>query len=50
MIIELDHNKSNRMICVPSDHSDQPAHLHSPIRVIAVHLKKPWVLKAPSED
>ena len=35
------------MTCVPSEDSDQPGHLPSLIRVLAVHMKKAWVLSYP---
>ena len=35
------------MICAPSEDSDQPGHLPSLIRVLAVRMKKPWVLGYP---
>ena len=38
------HDKTNKMTCVPSEDSDQPGHLHSLIRVFVVCMKKPWVL------
>ena len=31
------HDKNNKMICAPSEDSDQPGHPPSLIRVIAVH-------------
>ena len=45
--IELPHDKTNKMACVPSNDSDQPGHLPSLIRVIAVHMKNAWVLSYP---
>ena len=39
-------NKS-KMICAPSEDSDQPGHPPSLIRVFAVRMKKPWVLSFP---
>ena len=44
IIIELHHHKTNKMACVPSKDSDQPAHL---IRVFTVCMKKAWVLSYP---
>ena len=41
---EPSHDKTNKMVCVPSQDSDQLVHLPSLIRVFAVRLKKPWVL------
>ena len=34
---ELPHDKTNKMACAPSEHSDQPGHRPSLIRVVAVH-------------
>ena len=36
-IIEPSHDKTNKMICAPSEDSDQPGHPPSLIRVFAVH-------------
>ena len=47
MKIEPRHDKTNKMICVPSEDSDQPGHPPSLIRVCAVHLKQKWVLSYP---
>ena len=33
--------------CAPSEDSDQPGHPPSPIRVLAVRMKKPWVFSYP---
>ena len=44
---ELPHDKTNKMICAPSEDSDQPGHLPSLIRVFAVCMKKAWVLSCP---
>ena len=41
---EPHHDKTNQMICAPSEDSDQPGHPPSLIRAFAVHLKIPWVL------
>ena len=47
-LVESKHEKKNyRMTCVLSEDSDQPAHLHSLIRVFAGDLKKHWVLGYP---
>ena len=35
-IIELPHDKTNKMACAPREDSDQPGHPHSLIRVFAV--------------
>ena len=43
-IIELPHDKTNKMACVPSEDSDQPGHPPSLNRVCAVRMKKAWVL------
>ena len=43
-IIELPHDKTNKMACAPSQDSDQPGHPPSLIRVFAVCMKKAWVL------
>ena len=39
----LEHEKTNKMTCLPSEGSDHTAHLYSLIRVFAVCMKKPWV-------
>ena len=41
---EPQHDKTNKMICVPNEESDQPGHPPSLIRVFAVRMKNPWVL------
>ena len=41
---EPPHDKTNRMACAPSEDSDQPGHPPSMIRVLAVCMKKAWVL------
>ena len=46
-IIDLPHDKANKMACAPSEDSDQPGHLPSLIRVFAVRMKKAWVLRYP---
>ena len=40
IIYELEHNKTNKMICAPSNDLDQFGHLPSLIRAFAVRLKK----------
>ena len=40
-------DKTNKMICAPSEDSDQPGHPPSLIRVSAVRLKQNWVLSYP---
>ena len=47
MKIEPRHDKTNKMICAPSEDSDQPGHPPSLIRVSAVRLKQNWVLSYP---
>ena len=47
LIFESPHDKTNKMICAPSEDSDQPRHPPSLIRVFAVHMKKAWVLSYP---
>ena len=44
---EPGHDKTNKMSCVPSKDSDQPGHLPSLIRVVAVRMKEAWVLSYP---
>ena len=46
-IIELQHNKTNKMTCASSEDSDQPGHPPSLIRVFPVHMKIIWVLSYP---
>ena len=41
---ELQHDKTNKMISVSSEDSDQPGHPPSLIIVIAVRIKKSYVL------
>ena len=41
---EPPHDKTNEMACAPSEDSDQPRHPSSQIRVLAVRMKKHWVL------
>ena len=40
-------DKTNQVVCVPSEDSDQPGHPPSLIRVFAVRMKKAWVLSYP---
>ena len=47
MKIEPWHDKTIKMICVPSEDSDQPGHPPSLTRVSAVRLKQNWVLSYP---
>ena len=44
---EPPHDKTNKMICAPSEDSDQPGHPPSLIRVFTVRMKKHWVLSYP---
>ena len=44
MKIEPRHDKTNKIICAPSEDSDQPGHPPSLIRVCAIRLKQNWVL------
>ena len=41
------HDKADKLTCAPSEDSDQPGHPTSLIRVVAVRMKKPWVLGYP---
>ena len=45
--IEPRHEKTNKMICAPSEDSDQHGYPPSLIRVSAVRLKQNWVLSYP---
>ena len=47
MPTEPPHNKTNKLICAPSEDSDQPGHPPSLIRVFAVRMKKALVLSYP---
>ena len=50
---ELQHDRTNKMACAPSEDSDQPGHPPSRIRVFPVRMKKAWALSYPlsaSED
>ena len=47
MKIEPRYDKTNKMICGPSEDSDQPGHPPSLIRVSAVRLKQTWALSYP---
>ena len=40
-------DKTNKMICAPSEDSDQPGHPPSLIRVFIARMKKAWVLSCP---
>ena len=41
------HDKSSKIVCAPSEDSDQPGHPPSLIRVFTVRMKKPWFLSYP---
>ena len=41
---ELSHDKTNKMICAPSEEADQHGHPPSLIRVFDVRMKKHWAL------
>ena len=41
------HDKTNKMVCVPRQDSDQPGHAPSLIRVFVVRIKKACVLSYP---
>ena len=44
---ELQHDKTNKMACAPSEDSDQPGHSPSLINVFTVSMKKHLVLSYP---
>ena len=44
---ELEHDKTNKMTCAPSEDSDQPVHPCSLTRVVAVRMMKPKVFGYP---
>ena len=44
---EPPRDKTNKMICAPSEDSNQPRHSPSLIRVFAARMKKHWVLNYP---
>ena len=44
---EPQHDKPSKMVCAPSEDSDQPGHPPSLIRVFAVRMKKHWILSYP---
>ena len=44
---EPQHDKTNKMACAPSEYSDQPGQMPSPIGVFAVLMKIPWALSYP---
>ena len=46
-VYEPHHDKTNQMICVPSEDSDQSGHSPSLISAFAVHIKIPWVFSYP---
>ena len=41
------HDKNNKVVCAPSEDSDQPGHPPCLIRVFAVRTKKAWFLNYP---
>ena len=43
-------NKTSKITCAPSEDSDQPGHLPGLMRVLAVSMKKPWVLRMESTE
>ena len=47
---EPPHDKTNKMICAPSEDSDQPWHPPSLIRVFAVRMTKAWDLIYPLKE
>ena len=46
-VYEPPHDKTNKMVCAPSEDSDQPGHPPSLIRVFTVRMKKAWFLSYP---
>ena len=46
-IFEPVYDKTYKMACAPSEDSDQTGHPPSLIRVLAVRMKKAWVLSYP---
>ena len=44
---ELPHNKTNQTTFALSKDSDKPWYMPSLIRVLLVHMKKPWILVCP---
>ena len=44
---ETQHDKTNTMICAPSEDSDQPGYPPSLLRFFVTRKKKPWVLSDP---
>ena len=48
MMYEPPHDKTDKMVCAPSEDSDQPGYPPSLIRVFAVRMTKAWVLNYPS--
>ena len=47
LLSKLYNDKTNKMVCAPSEDSNQPGHPPSLIRVLAVCMKKAWVLSYP---
>ena len=46
-VFESPHDKTNKMLCAPSEDLDQSGHPPSLIRVFAVRMQKAWVLSYP---
>ena len=46
-IFEPPHDKTNKMVCAPSEDSDQPGHPPSLISVFNVQMKKAWFVSYP---
>ena len=46
----MENDKTNKMLCAPSEDADQPGHPPSLICVFAVRLKKAWLLSYPFSD
>ena len=44
---EPPHDKTNKLACAPNEDSDQPGHPHWLIRVLAVRMKKAWIISYP---
>ena len=38
------HDKTNKVVCAPSEDSDEPGHPPCPIRLFAIRTKKAWFL------
>ena len=46
--LELEHDKTNKMICATGEDSDQPWHLPGLIKIFAVHTVTLWIAKDPN--